>query len=78
MGGVMALTIVLVIAISVVIMDYQLGHDDDNYRCYCRMEHQNKAGNYECRGYDKGCRRCPYRKNYNRRFKNDKSRADRP
>jgi hypothetical protein len=59
--GIMTLIFALVL-----VTEYRMERNEENYSCYRKMEFRRKASGCKCPGYDKSCKGCQYKKNFDR------------
>ena len=70
MGSIIAFIIVAFIFAFVLAMEISLEKSTDDDRCYNVQEFHGRAKDKCCPGYEKTCKTCHYKKNYDRRAKN--------
>ena len=66
-----ALGLVFLLMIGTYITEHALNKDSENYKCLMKQQFRGKAYADKCPGYDKSCKKCQYKKNYDKEVKND-------
>lgn len=62
---------ILILCLGTILTEYKLEAEEDQWQCYRNREFRKLASDYKCKGTDKSCKRCPYKKNWEEQNERD-------
>ena len=66
-----AIGVIIIFVLGTWLTEVKLNNDSDDFRCYRRLEFKKKVADGLCPGFDKSCKHCVFKKNYDKEIKKE-------